>query len=91
MTEPILTPADLADRSKLGTVLDAVVQRDDNYRRLTQRVLATQERLQQRCDEDAWVEYLDIESIVNARIDSMLAVVAKFAFEQGRRHERQGR
>jgi hypothetical protein len=85
---PKLTPEDLADPSKLGGILDAVVA-DDNYRKLTAKILKAQDRLQQLASDDAWVEYLEVEQLVNTRMTFMLTAVAKFAFNEGRRHQRQ--
>ena len=88
---PSLTPEDLHDHSKLGAVLDAAVTGNDNYRRLTEKILDAQDRLQTLCDEDAWIQYLHLEAVVNARIDLVIATVARFAFRQGRRRQRQHR
>lgn len=83
-----LTAQDFADDSKLGGVLDAVVSNSDNYKKATAKILEAQDRLQTLCDDDAWIQYLHLEAAVNTRVDLMLATVAKFCFNEGRRHQR---
>ena len=85
---PRLLPGDIADDSRLGSVIDRVITGNDNYTTATARILAAQDRLQRLCDDDAWVEYLHVEEATNDRVNMMLALVARWAFEEGRRHQR---
>jgi hypothetical protein len=82
---PKLTPDVLADQSKLGGILDAVVSTDDNYRRLTQKILVAQDRLQQLVSEDAWVEFLLLEEAVTERANITSLLITRWAFLEGRR------
>jgi hypothetical protein len=84
---PRLLPEVVADDSALGGVIDGVITGNDNYVRATAKILAAQDRLQRLCDEDAWVEYLHVEQVMNDRVSTMLALVARWAFDEGRRHQ----
>ena len=86
---PRLLPGDIADDSRLGGVIDRVItaerQLHDGSPLGSSR---HQDRLQRLCDDDAWVEYLHVEEATNDRVNMMLALVARWAFEEGRRQQR---
>lgn len=86
---PRLTSEIVADDSRLLGIVDELLLADKNYRRLTVRILEAQHRLQTLCDTDAWLAYLDVEQLVTERANVMLAAVARFAFQEGRRQQRQ--
>jgi hypothetical protein len=85
-----LTPEMVADESRLMGVLDELLTTDDDYKKLTKRILRAQRQLRKTSTEEAFQLYLDIEAITNARVNFMLGAVAKFCFNAGRRrHQRQ--
>jgi hypothetical protein len=88
VSRPRLHSDDLDNESRVLGAVDAVMLGDDNYGRHTRKILAAQDRLQALCDEDAWIAFLDIEAAVNDRVNMMLATVARWAFNEGRRSRR---
>ena len=85
---PRLTPEIIADDSRLLGLVDQLFEHDDNYKKHTRRILAAQHRLQDLCSEEAWVRFLFVEEAANLRVNMMLAVVARWAFDEGRGHRR---
>jgi hypothetical protein len=75
---------DLADDSRVLGAVDALLAAADDYGKHTRKILASQDRLQALASEDAWVEYLFIEEVVNDRVNFMLAVAVRWAFHEGR-------
>jgi hypothetical protein len=84
---PRLHAEDIADDSALGCAVDRLIIADDNYTKLTAVILDHQGRLQRLCEPDAWVEYLHVEAAVNERVNMMLVLIARRAFNEGRRHQ----
>ena len=82
---PRLSDDDLADDSTLPGTIDALLTADDNYSKHAQKILSAQDRLQQLCCTDAWLAFLDVEQLTTARVNFMLATVARWAFNEGRR------
>jgi len=85
---PRLSVEAIANDSAVLSFVDALFERSDNYGKHTSKILAAQQRLQELASEDAWIEYLDVEQRVNVRVNSMLAIVARWAFHEGRRSRR---
>lgn len=88
---PKLTSVVVADDLELGRVLDELFKDDPEHKRLTTKIARAQSRLKKSATKEAWHDYLLLEESVNNRLTFMLDVVATFAFEQGRRHQRRTR
>ena len=84
---PKLTPVVVAD--DLGGVLDKLFKAEPEYRKLTIQIIRAQGRLKKSATEEAWLDYLLLEERVNNRLTFVLDLVAQWAFQQGRRHQRQ--
>lgn len=91
MTRPRLHPEDLDHESRVLGAVDALLLGNHNYKRMTAKILEAQDRLQALCNEDAWVAFLDIEAAFSTRVNFMLVTVAKWAFHERGRHQRQPR
>ena len=85
---PRLALEDLGDDSHVLGLVDQLVLRKDNYTKHTAKILAAQDRLQELSESDAWIAFLDVEAATNERVNFMLAVVARWAFNEGRRSRR---
>jgi hypothetical protein len=82
---PRLHPADLAD-NRVHAAVDGLFIDSAEYAKHTRKILAAQDKLQQLASDDAWIAYLEIEQAVNARVSMMVALIARWAFNEGRRH-----
>lgn len=85
MSRPRLHLADLADDSKLHGIIDQLVTDERVYWKFCRRILKLQLRHQELASEDAFLALLDIEEVVNERMNFMLLTVARWAFNEGRR------
>lgn len=74
--------------SAVLSLVDQVFEGNDNYGKQSRKILAAQDRLQGLCEPDAWIAYLEVEQLTSARVDMMLATVARWAFNEGRRSRR---
>lgn len=81
-THPRLTSETVTDNQQLATAIEALLHDDEEYGRLTQRILDAQERLREQGTFDC---YLEIEALVNVRTGWALLAVARWAFEEGRK------
>ena len=81
---PTLTQADLT-ADKIPGLVDLLFEGNTHHRKLSRSILREQDRLQELCSDDAWLQYLYTEEAVNIRLNFMLAETAKWAFHQGRR------
>jgi len=81
---PRLCDDELADDSRVLGAVDALLAGNDNYSKHTRKILAAQDRLQALCEPEAWIAYLEVEQAVNDRVNLLLAVVARWAFNEGR-------
>ena len=88
MKRPRLHLADLDHDSRVLGAVDELLIGNDNYREHTRKILAAQDRLQALCESDAWIAFLDVEQLVNARVNFMLSITARWAFHEGRRSGR---
>ena len=78
-----LTADALDDQDQLGFVIDRVLLRDAEYRRLSRRVVRQQRKLKKLCRSEAWRRYLRVEAETSARHVHVLDLVARWAFDQG--------
>jgi hypothetical protein len=85
---PRLSADAISDDSAVLSLVDALFEHNTAYAKHTRKILAAQDRLQALCEPDAWVEYLFLEERVNQRVNFMLALVARWAFNEGRRSRR---
>lgn len=86
MTRPQLSPEQLESESRLYSLIDELLVRDRRYWRHTRQILRGQLRHQELASEDAFIAYLELEELLNARSAWMLIAVARWAFQEGRRH-----
>ena len=86
---PNLTDSVVRDDQRLGAAVDALLVPDQAMRRRRAAILRRQRELRQYCNEQAWAAYLKLEEVVNARLDAALLIVAKWAFDEGRRRRGQ--
>jgi hypothetical protein len=91
MKRPRLHPDDLDNESRVLGAVDALLLSSVNYKLMSARILEAQDKLQAASEIDAWIAYLDIEQLVNERVNFMLMTAIKFAFHEGRRHQRHRR
>ena len=75
----------VADPQQLASIIDELVHRHPGLDRQHQQIIAAQLRLHARVDRPTWEIYLSVEELTNARLAEALLVVARWAFEQGRR------
>jgi hypothetical protein len=85
---PHLTLDDLADDSAVLGAVDQLCTADRTYWRLTRRICKLQLRHQELVTEDAFAAQLDVEQLINERVNLMLALTARWAFNEGRRNRR---
>lgn len=88
---PRLSAEAIANDSTLLSLVDSLFELNDSYGKHRRKILDAQDRLQELASEDAWIAYLDIEQLVNNRLNFMLATVARWAFNEGRRSRRGAR
>ena len=68
--------------------MDKLFEQNAEYGKHRRKILDAQDRLQALCESDAWIAYLDVEQAVNERLNFMLAITARWAFNEGRRSRR---
>lgn len=85
MSRPTLTPEDLESDSRLHGLIDGLFTSDRSYWKQTRTILKAQLRHQELASEDAFVVYLELEELMNARSAWMLGLAVRWAFEEGRR------
>jgi len=88
MKRPRLPSADLDNDSRLLGAVDQLCTADRDYWKLTRKILRAQLRHQELASEDAFAAQLDVEQLVNERVNLMLAITARWAFHEGRRSRR---
>ena len=81
---PTLTPEIVADDEQLAEVTDEVMLQNVTLCRMSQAIIAAQGRLQDVLG-DQWPAYLAVEELINGRMERLCAVLARWAFEEGRR------
>jgi len=82
---PNITPELIADDQKLHRVIDTLLVDNQTYWRFCRRILKLQLRHQELASEDAFSAFLDVEAGMNEKHAWELALVARWAFEEGRR------
>jgi hypothetical protein len=87
---PRLSAEAVANDSAVLSLVDALFEQNAGYGKHGRKILAAQDRLQALCEPDAWIAILDIEQVVNERVNFMLAITARWAFNEGRRSARRG-
>jgi hypothetical protein len=53
------------------------------FRRLSQQIIAAQDKLRSSVSPRAWRTYRDLEQVVGAREDAVLGAVVRLAFRRG--------
>ena len=82
---PKLTPAIVEDDDDLAEVVDAFVHADAEDRAHLQEIIYSQELLRQGADPDIWESFLQLDERIGARVADLIVVIARWAFEEGRR------
>lgn len=90
MKGPRLHLDDLDNESRVLGAVDQLCTGDRTYWKLTRRILKAQLRHQELASDDAFVALLELEEIVNDRMNLMLAITARWAFNEGRRSRKAG-
>jgi hypothetical protein len=85
MKRPRLHPDDLEHESRVLGAVDALLLSSVNYKKMSARILEAQDKLQAASEIDAWIIYLDIEQLVNERVNFTLMTAIQSAFNEGRR------
>lgn len=85
-TNPNLTPEVVADEGATVAQIDRLLRRNPQHRKHVRAILKAQEALHRVLSDREWQVYLTLEAAVNARFSDALLAVARWAFEQGRRH-----
>jgi hypothetical protein len=85
---PRLSPEAVTNDSTLLSLVDALFEANAAYGKHRRKILAAQDRLQTFCESDTWIAYLEVEQLVNERVNMMLAITARWAFNEGRRSRR---
>jgi hypothetical protein len=80
-----LTAKDFADDAVLAEHVYRVLEGQRGRRARSSKIQQLQRRLRKLVDDRVWSTYLSIEEAVNDRADRELQVVARWAFQQGRR------
>lgn len=80
---PTLDTRILDDEDALTWAIDELLQADDNYQRLTGKILRVQKRLRTLASDESFAAYIRLEEAVNARFGDALVVVARWAFLAG--------
>jgi hypothetical protein len=83
---PPLTPEVAGDEELLGAAVDNVVRSDCVARRRAREIVEHHGWLGEAVDPEAWGLFLEIEARTNERVADLLVVIARWAFEEGRRH-----
>ena len=78
------------DAGAIMSLVDGLFEANVEHAKLSRKIISCQGRLQEFATEDAWIEYLLLEEHVNARLNMMLAAVAEWAFNEGRRSRHPG-
>jgi hypothetical protein len=87
--QPELTSVILEDDGLLARALDEILRGDSEYKKLTIKILSAQVRLKKLATKETWLAYLSLEEVTNYRLTFILALVVRWAFNEGRRHQRQ--
>jgi hypothetical protein len=85
MKKPTLTPSTLADDIQLHALIDELLVNEQRYWRFCRRILKLQLRHQDLASEPCFDQYLTLEDAINERHAWELALVARWAWEAGRR------
>jgi len=80
-----LTKKILHNEDALGLAIDAVLLRSNRFRQASRRVRKFQRKLRRMITGDAWLTYLRLEEVVNARAAIEVDVLVEWAFKSGRR------
>lgn len=85
---PGLTVAIVPDFQAFGDAIHGFLKVDPRRSVVSKAIRRAQALLHRHLDDRAWSIYLEFEEMVTARHDEQLRLVAKWAFEKGRRHRR---
>jgi hypothetical protein len=83
-----LTGKVVEDNARLAQVVDQVIQDDIELAHNVLDVADAQARLRSGVGTEAWEAYLCTDELTTARFADATVVVARWAFEQGRRQGR---
>lgn len=82
---PTLNPDVVADDETLGEAVDAFIGADPEARARRAEIVVHQEALRSAVDGDVWGLVLHLDELTNARWADLAVVIARWAFEVGRR------
>jgi hypothetical protein len=82
---PVLDPAIVEDDELLGGAVDALILADPVARERAEQIAMHQGWLRSMVDPDVFRLVLEIEARLNERWADLSVVIARWAFEQGRR------
>ncbi len=85
MAPPRLQLEDPYDDGQLARKVERLLLGDDDLRRRRIRILVRGSVLKRRTSDDAFQSYLRLEEAWTARSSAELLVVARWAFDEGRR------
>lgn len=91
MALPRLHLEDLDDDGQVSRKIDRVLLADDDLRRRRIRILLRGSVLKRRVSDDAFQSFLRLEEAWTARSSTELLLVARWAFDEGRRAGREER
>jgi hypothetical protein len=86
MKAPCLTAAIMNDDDALAMAINELLLGSKAIRKLGERVLRAQDRLQKAVGRKAWARYLKLEEWVNDRTSRETDLLVRWAFEAGKRH-----
>ena len=85
---PKLTRKIVTDDQALSDAIIEVLTRSKGWRKSCRKVVRAQDRLRRLANVDAWLSYLKLEEVTNARATIEADVLIRWAFEQGLRRSR---
>jgi hypothetical protein len=88
-TKLVLTAEIVADEHAVSKILDDTFAEHPALVRASRRIKKRQKELQRAASKAAWRKYLAVEEAHNAREIVELDLFVAWAFEQGRRFERE--
>ena len=70
----------------LAATIDQILGDDPEFTRLTQKLKRAQQRLKRLCSDQAWTQYLLVESETNARADHQAHTLLRHGLKLAKRH-----
>jgi hypothetical protein len=83
---PTLTPEVVEDDVALAGIVDSFIGQDPAAKQWLEWIVVEQEALRQACEPDIWQLILHGDELCLARWADLTVALARWAFEQGRRH-----